>query len=262
MTSIKHRYSIAVAVVLLGSLTSPVRCMNEGAHPARARAHKSLHLKFFDAERSGDVQAVRQLLRGDHGIDADAIDKTRSSCWDTPLMRAARKGNIGMVSLLLDAKADTEKSYGCEGRTPLYEAISCASFLKNEYYVAIVSMLLDAKANPNAANEDGRTPLYPAARSEDVRFVDLLVEAKAVVNVFDKFRKTPLDVASEVNNQATIEVLEGYGAVALQPEVSQEAARAVEVRGSLVCSDEEVLMCAGVRRVSKQLDESQDGHIR
>lgn len=219
MNSIKHIYRLAViTTALLGFSVNPAHCMNEGEHPALPRAAVSPQEQFFDAVCRGDVQGVSELLRGDHGIDIDAPDKLGIIA----LSRATRRGNGGdMVRLLLSAKADTEKSYANQKRTPLHDAIH---FFQS---FDVVKMLLDAKANPNAVNDDGRTPLYKAVLIEDDRVIHLLVEAKAVVNVFDKFRTTPLDIAIRTKNQAAEEALRGYRAIALQPEAGS---------GSCACS--------------------------
>jgi len=78
----------------------------------------------------------------------------------TPLVFAAREGDIESAKLLLDAKADINEptEYGW---TPLLTAVN------NRNY-QLAKLLLDRGANPNLANKGGWTPLYLATDNRNI----------------------------------------------------------------------------------------------
>lgn len=171
MNSIKHRYIVAaMTIALLGSFVSPVRCMNDDAHPAQARSEV--------LERYGAVDVNKEDYLGRF-----------------PLYVAAEKGDFQQVEQLLIAKADTEKGDSSCGATPLLAAAGFG-------HVRVVQLLLDRKANPNARTTyHGDTPLHQvASNSADSTSIGLLVKAKADVNAMDNHGRRPLDVAKEMRD--------------------------------------------------------------
>jgi len=58
-----------------------------------------------------------------------------------------------------------------------------------------VGLLLEAGAYPNAANNNGETPLHLAAAKGSDDLVRMLVQKGAKPDVRDKSGRTPLDVA-------------------------------------------------------------------
>jgi ankyrin repeat protein len=71
----------------------------------------------------------------------------------TPLLYAARQGNIAAAAALIDGGADINHSSGSEHTTPLVLAIA------NGHY-DLAKMLVDRNADVNKANDMGLTPLY------------------------------------------------------------------------------------------------------
>jgi ankyrin repeat protein len=82
----------------------------------------------------------------------DARPEEFASGWLTPLMFAAREGNVEVARLLVEAKADVDAGAG-DGKT----ALSLAIFNGN-YEVA--SYLVDSKADVNKADAQRFTPLF------------------------------------------------------------------------------------------------------
>ncbi len=72
-------------------------------------------------------------------------------------MRAARLLNIS------GARVDVSDTEGC---TPLHFAVGC---------IKLMALLLEAKANPNSADNQGNTPLHLAGQQQDVKGAQLLV---------------------------------------------------------------------------------------
>ena len=92
---------------------------------------------------------------------------------------------------------------GCEingrcthGETALHESVQ----FQGEH--AIISLLIEHGADVNAVNNFGRTPLYHAIGSKNLRFVQILCENGADISNRDIDASTPLDWAIQVANGA------------------------------------------------------------
>jgi ankyrin repeat protein len=107
-------------------------------------------MDIFSAVEAGAVDMVQELI----GKDQHVVNQ-QDAIGDTPLLRAAYKGNPEIVRMLLRAGAEVNKRDRA-GRTPLYLAV-------NSRNPEIVRMLLDKGAEVNKQNNDGFTPLYWAA---------------------------------------------------------------------------------------------------
>ncbi len=88
---------------------------------------------------------------------AEAKPADFASGWLSPLMLAAREGDVGMARVLLDAGADVNAVAG-DGKTALALAI-----FNGNYEVA--SVLVDSKADVNTADSQRFTPLVLCRRS-------------------------------------------------------------------------------------------------
>ena len=75
-----------------------------------------------------------------------------------------------------------------------------------------VRALVRAKANVNAADPDGTTPLHWAVRNDDIDTVRLLLRAGAHAEVANRYGATPLSLAAVNGNAAMIELLLRAGA--------------------------------------------------
>jgi ankyrin repeat protein len=101
---------------------------------------------LVDAARAGDVAAIRTLVRN----GADPNVPTGGNNW-TPLLHAIHKEQIKSVEALLDGGADPNRVAG-DGFTPLMMAAGYG-------YTDIVKLLLRRGANPHIAGADGVRPL-------------------------------------------------------------------------------------------------------
>jgi ankyrin repeat protein len=151
------------------------------------------------AVKSGDVQAVRALVKS--GADVNA----KSGDGSTPLLWAAHSGNVEMARALIAAKAavDTANDYGI---TPLLYASGVGDS-------AMVDVLLRGGANPSRAHTEGETPLMAASRSGSVPTVRLLLARGVDVNAAESFQKTtPLMWAAAEGHIEVVDLLIEAGA--------------------------------------------------
>src|SRR4051812_4803278 len=71
----------------------------------------------------------------------------------------------------------------------------------------VVLSLIASKADVNAAQPDGSTPLSWAAHEDDAAVVEALLKAGARVNVADEYGETPLTQACSNGNAKIVKML-------------------------------------------------------
>jgi ankyrin repeat protein len=164
----------------------------------------------------GSLDAARVLITGGANVNARLTAPILKRVYDagdnrlgegaTPFMRAARKCDVEMMRILLDAKADvtlTQKS----GNTPLMLCAGAVSAgnsedtperVSQDEALAAIRLALDAGVDVNAQNATGDTALHTAATSGGGQpaIIRLLVERGARLDMKNKADRTPLDVAS------------------------------------------------------------------
>jgi ankyrin repeat protein len=138
---------------------------------------------------------VRVHDRGDGTLGAGA----------TPLMRAAKKGDVEIMRVLLAhgadpkmrTKAGTEAlmfaaGLGGAGRFTAFEDKQATE----ADFIDAARLCLERGADVNAVNETGQTALHLAVTVRSEAFITFLIERGARVDVKDKQGRTPIDVAS------------------------------------------------------------------
>jgi ankyrin repeat protein len=184
----------------------------------------------------GSVDAARMLITGGADVNARLKAPILKRVYDagdnrlgegaTPFMRAARKCDVAMMRLLLEAKADvtlTQKS----GNTPLMLCAGAVSGggggedtperVSEEEALAAIRLALDSGVNVNAQNTTGDTALHTAATTGGGQpaIIRLLVERGARLDVKNKSDRTPFDAAARARtpNQKVVALLEELSAV-------------------------------------------------
>jgi ankyrin repeat protein len=144
----------------------------------------------------------------------------------TPFLRASQSGDTALMKLLLERGANPKiaTDYGDT-------ALSAASGIgwvegvtyewsKEENYQAI-KMLLDLGLDPNAANNDGRTPLMGAALKGRNDVIQLLVDRGAKLETRDKGSRDTDKLASKLAGHTwqAVDYAEGLVRVGVQSAV-------------------------------------------
>lgn len=162
-----------------------------------------LHAQVEAAEDEGDEEAVldaglvRLLLR--HGASPNATDLEMQ----TPLHVAILGGMHEVAGLLLEAKADL--TLGCKAFGANNTALHQATILRD---AKMIKLLGEHGADMNAQGRDGWTPLGLALRSGNLGTTRALLDAKADPNAASGNGKTPIEIATVNGKKALVELLE------------------------------------------------------
>ncbi|XP_047085604.1 ankyrin repeat domain-containing protein 27-like [Lolium rigidum] len=142
----------------------------------------------------GEVVIARYLL--DHGADPNKIENSGS----VALHNAAKNGNEGVVRLLLSrgARVDIAVAHG----TPLHIA---ASYGKTSVLKTLLDHHADAGANVNYANPN--TPLVVATMLGLADCIKYLLEAGANPNISDKQGRMPIQIAASFGRRSHVDIL-------------------------------------------------------
>jgi ankyrin repeat protein len=158
--------------------------LNHGADPTRANLSSMTALHWATLGQHPDTVAA--LISA--GADANAADRRGQ----TALHLAARLGDVALVRTLLASGANVSLKTAAEldGTTVLHEAIQSGS-------VEVARLLVErGRANVNAKNDKGRTPLHRAVWRADVSLAKYLLDVGAQVDALDENERTPLHWAA------------------------------------------------------------------
>ena len=154
--------------------------------------------KVYEAARDGAVAVLSDVLQRMSINERSTALETKTKDGDqitTPLIIAARNGNLDSVKVLLRYNADIEargtvnvQKQVIAGCTPLWTAAAAG-------HLDVVEMLIVSNAEVDGRTFTNSTPLRAAAYVGHLDIVRCLVEHGADVNVFNKSGHTPLMIA-------------------------------------------------------------------
>lgn len=124
---------------------------------------------------------------------------------DTPLEIAIEQGNLEMVRLLINAKANIFV-HDFSGNSLLTVAAKAE-------HIDIMKLLISSGIDINVAGRSGLTPLHGASQCRDSKGVDFLLKLGAQVNTVDCYRSTPLHYAAESGSVDSVNLLLRSGAL-------------------------------------------------
>jgi len=154
--------------------------------------------KLLELGANPNAALKRPALGRHHDLGGDASMGEGT----TPLMRAARTGDVELMRILMSNGANPHLR-----RRDLSTALTMAatgrggglptgpSTIPGASNLEAVKMLLEAGVDPNGFNLNGQTPLHIAAQRGNDPIVRELMAAGAKVDLRDKQRRMPLDLA-------------------------------------------------------------------
>jgi ankyrin repeat protein len=127
------------------------------------------------AAKGGDLAAARKLIAARADVNAPSGDGS------TPLLWAVHYSDIEVAKALIaaGARVDVPNNYGV---TPLLDAARVGD-------AAMMDVLIKAGADPKRSHPEGETPLMAASRSGSLPAVSLLLSRGVDVNAADTFQK-------------------------------------------------------------------------
>jgi hypothetical protein len=150
---------------------------------------------LIKAAYKGDFAKVKEHLAKNENVNAQSILFFGMS----PLIAAAAFGHDNIIKELIKAGANVNLK-DLEGKTALHQAIS--------RFPSTVKLLLNAKADPNAQNLLGNTPLFETI---DPEIIKILLAAGADINHQNNDGTTPLIRAAYSGNEKWIKLLLDFG---------------------------------------------------
>jgi ankyrin repeat protein len=125
----------------------------------------------------------------------------------TPLLRAAKTGDVAMIRLLLDSGADPALTTSSQTTGVMLAAGPAGGGLGGSFPVtdadkiAAITLLLDRGVDINAVDGTGQSALHVAAGQAGESIVTALVQRGAKLDLKDRQGRTPLDVAMGIGGR-------------------------------------------------------------
>ena len=169
----------------------------------KCESFANIDITIWDAASSGNVEVLSALIQ-DRGLDPDVSDALGS----TALLLAVTNFQLDAVHFLLtEGKANPNQRSSGIGSVPLITAVTSGQ-------EAVMNLLLEAGADANAADADGRTALHYCCREGYSTFAKALIDAGADVDARTLARQeTPLMWATMKGNYYCAETLLQGGAL-------------------------------------------------
>jgi ankyrin repeat protein len=162
---------------------------------------RGAEIDVFSAALMGRTEKLEELLKANRSL----ATLVSGDGW-TALHLAAFFDAEPAARVLLNTGAQVNaRSTNPMNNMPLHAAAASRN-------AAIVKLLLDHGASPNAQQHGGWTPLHAAAQNGDVLMASMLIEAGATVNVRADNNQSPMDLALTKGHQDMVEYLELKGA--------------------------------------------------
>jgi uncharacterized RDD family membrane protein YckC len=153
-----------IQMAIGGSIEDLEKLLKDGADPNKKDATGDSPLVY--AVQKGRADSARMLIS--YSADPDI----RNGSGRSPLMVAAAAGNTEIVGLLLARHVDADAKETLFGTTALHAAVDAGQS-------STAKALLAAGVNVNAADKDGRTPLWHSKNRGHPELAEMLVKAGA-----------------------------------------------------------------------------------
>lgn len=123
----------------------------------------------------------------------------------SPLYIACSKANVYALEKMVEHGADLNYDFSEYNAVPLvHYALSYKQFIKNEDYRELIAFLILNKADINAKNNQGQTPLMAALKNGDIDAFNALTAGGADVTIKDNNGKTALFYAESLKGSSML----------------------------------------------------------
>lgn len=197
-----------ILVIMVAAIISTVviaGCGSSGNSKEDARAKlgrmniEYAPASFVKAIENKDDAVVKLFVEA--GIELDCKDGKSV----TPLMAAARVGNVKLMELIISQSKDTVNAVDFRGRSALFYAVDAKQF-------EAIEILDKAGIDWKIVERDGINILHCALSENNVELVKLILDHGIDVNQATTDGKTPLYLAQSVNNGEIEKLLLAKGA--------------------------------------------------
>jgi len=141
------------------------------------------------------IQIAKPLLKAN--ADLDGFDDNGF----TPLMLAAQHKSAGVVSFLVDAKADVRLTSEGEGE----DGFSAIHYASRENATEVIKRLLDAKVDVNVVDRQGNTPLHIASAERNHDAFSVLLQRGADWRLPNRAELKPQYVVADPDSDGNAE---------------------------------------------------------
>ncbi len=159
----------------------------------------------------GNNTIIQKLLH------AKADPNQLNTYHESYIASAIRRGNVKAIDLLLEAKADPNTGSVSPinlllTTTSLSYNVGYQPFAQTDEKSAVISKLINAKADPNATGRDGVSPLvFTLSRSAPLEVIKCLLDAKADPNQLSPHHNNRnIEQVKKVPSLGAIVVSQGY----------------------------------------------------
>lgn len=158
------------------------------------------------AARIGSVSHLKRFIGDSNNInDAFYFDQENNNI-QSPFLEAGTYGHIDCIKYFIE-----ELNYNCNNILP--NGLSSFCMAVGLFTLEIIEYLLGKGADVNKFCQDNITPLFEAAKKNDISMVKLLVENGAYINISDDSGRTPLHYSAiSRKDQTSVEYLIDSGA--------------------------------------------------
>jgi ankyrin repeat protein len=189
-----------------GHTETVAACIENGAKANVTNRHGNTPLHF-----AANTNVLSTSLKITQAIIQERLDYLNSTSVKTTEVRDSQ-AHIPIIAQyaqtiekLIEAGAKIHVTND-HGETPLHEAA------KGKYNATLVSVLIDLKADPDAKDRNGHTPLHLAAQKGHTETVAALIENGANRDDSDEYGNTPLHFAAQAGHTKTALILIDKGA--------------------------------------------------